>query len=134
MMQRIFAFGTLKRGFALHEAMVAHAGFLGVFRTDERYPMLIAGPRFAPMMLNEPGVGLQVVGELYETGEEGLAAVDALESVGRPGNFRVVVQVRPLTGNDPCKAFAYMKARALAHPVHSDYLEIYDDQRFTPCP
>lgn len=65
MVHKIFAFGTLKRNFPLHERGLSGAGFLGNYRTQLRYPMLVSGPWFAPMMFNEPGVGLQVLGELY---------------------------------------------------------------------
>ena len=57
--------------------------------------MLIAGPRFAPMMLNEPGLGCHVIGELYDVDERALANLDQLESVGRPGNLRVLIEVKP---------------------------------------
>lgn len=37
-----------------------------------RYPLLVVGPWFAPMMLNEPGIGCQVDGELYEVDDKTL--------------------------------------------------------------
>jgi gamma-glutamylaminecyclotransferase len=57
MVQKVFVFGTLKRGFPLHDQGLSDARFLGIYRTRKRYPLLIAGPWFAPMMFNEPGVG-----------------------------------------------------------------------------
>ena len=53
---KVVALGTLKRGFPLHH-VVAGARFCGECRTVERFPLLIAGPWFAPMILNEPGIG-----------------------------------------------------------------------------
>ena len=50
-MPYVFVFGTLKHGFPLHEEGLSGAEFLGRCRTVQRYPMLIAGPRFAPMIL-----------------------------------------------------------------------------------
>jgi gamma-glutamylaminecyclotransferase len=94
--------------------------------------MLIAGPRFAPMMFNEPGCGFQVIGELYDVDERALANLDRLESIGQPGNFLVLIEVEPIDGGPPLKALAYIKARHLAEPTHSGYLEMYDDQRFIP--
>lgn len=133
MTQKIFVFGTLKRGFPLHEEGLSGAKFLGVYRTRERYPMLIAGPWFAPMMLDEPGTGHRVAGELYEVEESAIPLLDRLESVGQPGNFRVAIEVEPAGGDGlPCTALAYMKARKLATPAHSEYLAIYDDRRFVP--
>ncbi|MBY3381484.1 gamma-glutamylcyclotransferase family protein [Rhizobium laguerreae] len=132
MTQDVFVFGTLKRGFALHERGLSRARFLGIFRTLECYPMLIAGPWFAPMMFNEPGNGYHVVGELYESGDETIARLDQLESLGIPGNLRVAIDVEPVAGGPIRTALAYMKSRQLAKPVHSDYLRVYEDRRFVP--
>jgi gamma-glutamylaminecyclotransferase len=84
------------------------------------------------MMLNEPGLGCHVLGELYEVDERTMADLDQLESVGQPGNLRVPIEVEPTGGGPALSAFAYMKARGLAEPAHSGYLELYDDWRFIP--
>lgn len=82
------------------------------------------------MMLNEPGVGLQVIGELYSVDDLALPNLDRLESVGKLGNFQAVIAVEPVEGGASCSALAYMKARELATPAHSDYLNTYEDRRF----
>jgi gamma-glutamylaminecyclotransferase len=128
---KILALGTLKRGFPLHHGLVG-AGFRGEYRTVERFPMLIAGPWFAPMIFNEPGVGHRLTGELYEVDEACLARLDAMESVGQPGNLRILIDVAPLHGGASTRAYAYMKSRALADPIHSEYLSSYQDRRFIP--
>jgi len=128
---KVIAFGTLKRGFPLHHGL-AGAQFCGEYRTVERFPMLIAGPWFAPMIFNEPGVGHQLTGELYRIDEASLARLDVIESVGKPGNLRIPVDVAPVDGGEPCTAFAFMKSRALADPIHSEYLASYQDRRFIP--
>ncbi|MCA0010541.1 gamma-glutamylcyclotransferase [Mesorhizobium sp. B294B1A1] len=130
-MRKLFVFGTLKKGFPLHGEGLSEAAFLGVYRTRERFPMLIAGPRFAPMMFNEPGVGFQVGGELYAVDDRALANLDRMESVGKPGNLRVLIEAEPVGGGAPVSAYVYMKTRHLAAPIHSGYLEDYDDRRFT---
>jgi gamma-glutamylaminecyclotransferase len=91
MAQKVFVFGTLKRGFPLHQQQLAGARSVGVYQTRERYPMLIAGPWFAPMMFSEPGVGFRVDGELYGVDDSTIAVLDQLESSGKPGNFRVEI-------------------------------------------
>jgi gamma-glutamylaminecyclotransferase len=128
---RLFVFGTLKRGFPLHHG-ISGARFLGEYRTVERFPMVIAGPWFAPMMLNEPGIGHQILGELYEVDEAGLARIDAMESIGRPGNLRILIDVAPVHEAMSSRAFVYMKSRALADPLHSDYMSSYQERRFIP--
>lgn len=139
-MHKVFVYGTLKSGFALHRRALGEVARTCHCRTVERFPMFVAGPWFAPMMMNEPGCGLQVHGELYEVDDTRLAAIDALELVGKPGNFRVLIQVEALEGRTQGRtdgraawpAFAYMKSRVLATPVYSDLLENYDDRRFVP--
>nr|WP_245418778.1 gamma-glutamylcyclotransferase family protein [Mesorhizobium sp. WSM3864] len=126
----LFVFGTLKRGFPLHKAGLFGAASLGACRTLERFPMLIAGPRFAPMMFNEPGRGFHVRGELYAVDDRALARLDRIESVGQPGNLRVPIEVEPIEGGPHVLAQAYMKSRRLADPVHSGYLDFYEDRRF----
>jgi gamma-glutamylaminecyclotransferase len=118
----VFVFGTLKKGFPLHQKGLVGARFLGLYRTREGYPMLIAGPWFAPMMFDEPGAGLRVEGELYEVDDSTIAVLDQLESIGKPGNFRVEIETEPTESGAPCSALVYMKARELATPVHSGYL------------
>lgn len=127
----LFVVGTLKEGFPLHEEGLDGLPKLGDGHTIKRYPLLIAGPWFAPMLLNEPGRGLRVQGELYEIDDERLAHVDRLESVPLPGNLRVSVDVERDDGHR-CTAIAYMKARDLARPVHSACLARYEDRRFVP--
>ena len=81
---KVIAFGTLKRSFPLHYGLT-DAPFLGEYRTLECYPMLVAGPWFAPMIFNEPGVGHRLLGELYEVDDASLARLDRMES---PSLFR----------------------------------------------
>jgi gamma-glutamylaminecyclotransferase len=78
--------------------------------------MFIAGPWYAPMMMNEPGSGLQVRGELHEVDDPRLALLDRLESVGKPGNYRVVIEVEALVGTARWPAFAYVKSRVVRPP------------------
>jgi gamma-glutamylaminecyclotransferase len=129
---RLFVFGTLKKGFPFHGACLDGATYLGAYRTVKAYPMFIAGPWFAPMMLDEPGNGFHVRGELYEIDPPRLAAIDAVESVGKPGNFRILIEVESIKGGRDCPAFAYVKSEELARPVHSACLADYQDRRFIP--
>jgi gamma-glutamylaminecyclotransferase len=131
-MVKILAVGTLKRGFPLHDEGLGNARYLGECRTRERFPMIIAGPWYAPMVLDQPGTGLQIKGELYEIADESLSRLDALESVGQPGNTRTVVEVDPLGPGGACRAILYVKTPELASPIHSGYLEDYQDRRFIP--
>jgi gamma-glutamylaminecyclotransferase len=134
----LFVFGTLKRGFPLHERGLARSRFIGEARTTERFPMVIAGDRFAPMLLHEPGIGHRVAGELYAghrvAGElyavspVEIETIDGLEHIGKAGHFRLAIEVD--CGGSRLTAFAYFKSRMLAQPLHSGHLDRYDDDRF----
>ncbi|POH31640.1 MULTISPECIES: gamma-glutamylcyclotransferase family protein [Sinorhizobium] len=128
--QFVFIFGTLKKGFPLHRRGLAHAAYLGPYRTAANYPMLVAGPWFAPMMFHEPGSGLRVSGELYAIDPATLERLD--RTIGKPGNFRRRIRVVPRRHGRRCEALAYFKARFLASPVHTGYLRSYEDRRFVP--
>lgn len=78
-MKRVFAFGTLKEGFPLHDRALRNAACQGPYRTTERFPMFVAGEWFAPMMMNEPGTGHHVVGELYDVEDWRLTLIDGME-------------------------------------------------------
>ena len=132
-MPRVFVYGTLKRGFPLHGEGLADAKFLGAYRTVAPYPMVIAGPRFAPMMLHQPGRGVRVSGELYQVSPDQIAKLDALESVGLPGNTRCPITIESLESGARTEADAFFKGAELAQPAHSGWLAIYLlDPRFIP--
>jgi gamma-glutamylaminecyclotransferase len=130
-MARLFAIGTLKRGFALGHALDG-SQYLGENRSVERFPLLVAGSWYAPMLLNQPGLGRRIADELYELDDTILARIDSLESIGQPGNLRIVLMVEAIPGGETCEAFAYAKAPELASPIHSGYLKDYQDRRFIP--
>ena len=127
-MTGLFVIGTLKRGFPNHHYLDG-ATFLGCYHTCEPYPLIVAGPWYAPMMFDQPGTGEIIQGELYELDSSILARIDQLESIGVPGNFRIELRVR---GGPEQRAMAYVKSPELARPVHSGFLSDYQDRRFIP--
>lgn len=131
-MSIVFIYGTLKRGFALHDQGIRGAPFLGAYRTVEPYPMFVAGPWYGPMMLDRPGVGLPVQGEAYEVDAAQLARIDEVENLGEPGNLRIALNIERLEGGDRRIAFAYPKSPEMAVPAHTGYLADYHDHRFIP--
>jgi gamma-glutamylaminecyclotransferase len=133
-MTQVFIFGNAKAGFPLHESTIAGSAYLGRYRTTHPYPLVVAGRWYAPVMFDEPGTGVQVHGELYELELAALARLDALESIGLPGNFRRPVHIESIDTGQHTTAFAYMRSRALTAPIHSDYLAAYDDpdRRYVP--
>jgi gamma-glutamylaminecyclotransferase len=82
----VFAFGTLKDGFPNFSFNQGRrVGTL--FRTQERHPLYLVGARHVPWMIDSPGSGEHVAGEVYEVDDAALAALDLLEGVGRPDGY-----------------------------------------------
>ncbi len=127
-MTLIFVFGTLKRGFPFGDKLNG-AKFRGVCRTARAFPMFVAGRVFGPMMLDRPGRGLRVSGELFEVTSEQLATVDEAEGVGQPGSFRKAIDLITAEG-DSVSAEAFFKDARIARPRHGGYLQDYQDERF----
>jgi gamma-glutamylaminecyclotransferase len=129
---QVFIYGTLKRGFPLHDKGLSGAHFLGEVETEQPYPLYIAGDIFGPMMLDHPGEGLRVRGELYAIEEERLTLLDELECVGQPGSFRSRLNVVPLGGGEAVSAVGFMKTEVWLDPLHSGHIADYQDRRFIP--
>jgi gamma-glutamylaminecyclotransferase len=107
----VFTYGTLKEGFP-------NFGFNGGIRvggefvTMHRFPLYLVGPRRVPWLVNLPGQGERVVGQLFEIDDAGLLQMDALERVDASDGYRrlaieVVERNRP--GATPVVALAYVK-------------------------
>jgi gamma-glutamylaminecyclotransferase len=129
---KVFIYGTLKRGFPLFDKGLEGAEYLGDVETVEPYPLYVAGAIYGPMMLDRPGEGLHVRGELFEVDEVRLRVLDELEAVGQKGSFRSVIQIAPVGGGAPSTAIGFMKSEEWLDPLHSGYLADYQDRRFIP--
>lgn len=76
-----YSSGTLCRSGVNHN-MLANAFFIGEFRTLTPYPLVVSNSFFAPCVLDIPGTGTVLQGEVYSVSEETLAAIDKLQNVG----------------------------------------------------
>ncbi|CAN4089367.1 unnamed protein product [Withania somnifera] len=117
----IFTYGTLKRGFSNHvllQDMIAagDASFLGVYQTVDRLP-LVCGPYRVPFLLNFPGSGEHVRGELYSVSARGLIRMDELEGITKAHYERLPIKVRP--DEDPITVVV----KAEAYYAHRNYAE-----------
>jgi gamma-glutamylaminecyclotransferase len=106
----VFVFGTLKEGFP-NFGFNTGKRVEGDFVTQERYPLYLVGERHVPWMVDTPGTGHEVAGQVFEADAPALAAMDALERVTEPDGYRrVLIGVRRRDGvSDIRQAFAYMK-------------------------
>ncbi|XP_030636558.1 gamma-glutamylaminecyclotransferase-like [Chanos chanos] len=83
-MTHVFVYGTLKKGQPNHHRMLdpvnGKAEYCGRARTVEKYPLVIAGPYNIPFLLNVPGEGQRVHGEIYKVNDQMIAFLDHFES------------------------------------------------------
>ncbi|MEH6578083.1 MAG: gamma-glutamylcyclotransferase family protein [Amphritea sp.] len=132
----VFIYGTLKRGFANHKSHLDQAEYLGEYTTDEHYPLVVAGRWYSPCLMDRPGEGLPVTGELYQVTNQTLELLDHLERVDAPDGYRRKrIQIRPadrINFGAPVEVFMYAKPEGAVKPVHSSYLNNYQDRRYIP--
>ncbi|KAK2658372.1 hypothetical protein Ddye_004905 [Dipteronia dyeriana] len=93
----IFTYGTLKRGFSNHTLLqdlirTGDAVLKGTYTTFQKFP-LVCGPYKVPFLLNMPGSGHRVSGELYAVSSYGLGRVDELEGTTRGHYQRLPIQL-----------------------------------------
>ncbi|XP_031414697.1 gamma-glutamylaminecyclotransferase-like isoform X2 [Clupea harengus] len=84
-MTQIFVYGTLKKGQPNYSRMLdpvnGKASFCGRASTIDKFPLVIAGKYNIPFLLNIPGEGQNVQGEVYSVDDQMLAFLDRFESI-----------------------------------------------------
>ncbi|XP_059541026.1 gamma-glutamylaminecyclotransferase isoform X2 [Myotis daubentonii] len=140
-MADVFVYGTLKRGQPNHKVLLdatnGSATFRSRGRTVEPYPLVIAGERNIPRLLNLPGRGYRGFGEIYAVDEQMLRVLDEFEEC--PDLYqRVRVSVEVLEGEGASKeppaaerclqCFVYIATIYPPEWAQLPYLENYDSQ------
>ena len=128
MKHRIFVYGTLKKGFPNHHRYMQSAEKLGNYRTVENYPLVLIGHRYVPCMINAPGEGEPIEGELYEVDNDCLKRLDALERIKKPDGYRrLKINIRSVEKHNAValEAHAYLITPKFAKDRRSGYLKIY---------
>ncbi|WP_374435588.1 gamma-glutamylcyclotransferase family protein [Inhella sp.] len=125
----IFVYGTLKQGFRNHH--INHGERLpGVFHTVAALPLYVVGPNHLPWLVNAPGQGEPVAGELYRVDDAGLARMDELEQIERPDWYlRQPLQVRGEDGRVwDCEVYFGAASRLQLDPVHLGPVPAYTQE------
>jgi gamma-glutamylaminecyclotransferase len=109
----LFIYGTLKEGFPNH-ALNHGVRLPGVYRTKRAYPLYVVRLPHedrAPWLVDLPGQGHRVVGQVFQVEAAELSAMDEFEEVGRPGGYvRASVELEPVgAGGVELRAFSYLK-------------------------
>ncbi|XP_034711304.1 putative gamma-glutamylcyclotransferase At3g02910 [Vitis riparia] len=99
----VFTYGTLKRGFSNHvliQDLIAtgDATFVAVCRTTAQFP-LVCGPYRVPFLINLPGSGHRVSGELYAVSARGLGLMDELEGTSHGHYERLPIEIEEAAGD-----------------------------------
>src|SRR4051812_338878 len=71
----VFVFGTLKEGFP-NFATNRGQRVPGRFTTRAKYPLYLVGERHTPWLMDHPGVGMRVAGQVFRVDDATLAAMD----------------------------------------------------------
>ncbi len=91
----------------------------------ERFPLHITGKWGSPVLINEPGQGHNVVGEIHDVTIEQLIWFDEFESTHLSHGYdRIKIYVSG-EGGVLFEADVYVKPRARIDVIHGDPLEMY---------
>ena len=125
----LFAYGTLKEGFPNFRINNGNR-VPGEFMTVQRFPLYLVGARRTPWLVNSPGEGEQVLGQVFEVDDAALLQMDRLERVHAPDGYRrltIEVGSRGKPGMVPFAVFAYFKQpeQLAQETIHSGPLAEY---------
>jgi gamma-glutamylaminecyclotransferase len=108
-MHHVFVFGTLKEGFPNFSTNTGKR-LPGDFITCQAYPFYLVGERHSPWMLNKPGEGQRVTGQVFEVDDQALIAMDKLERVMEPDGYRrKIIDVESSLSGKRSSVFVYLK-------------------------
>ena len=107
----VFVFGTLKQGFPNFHCN-AGSRLPGHFRLVNRYPLYLVGVRQSPWLVDNPGHGFRVRGQLFDVDSNALDEMDTLERTGDADGYRR--RVTRVSDNDQeiSDVFVYLKPLA----------------------
>ena len=105
-MQRVFVYGTLKKGYCRHDAL-SSAKFLGAATTEPLYRLFDLGS-YPGMVCDKNGAAVE--GELYEVDDECLKNLDMVEGVSEGFYSRENVQLISPWNDQDALTYIYRKS------------------------
>ncbi|KAL0204330.1 hypothetical protein M9458_002348 [Cirrhinus mrigala] len=99
-MALVFMYGTLKKGqpnyFRIEDTDNGQAKFIAHARSVEKYPLVIDTEYNIPFLLNVPGTGQRVYGEIYRVDQKMLKFLDDFEILSPEWYERIKIQLEVL--------------------------------------
>lgn len=135
----VFVYGTLKTNEPNHPVIKEGGGeseLVGRGLTQECFPLVIASRYNIPYLLDVPGRGFRIQGQVYRVDDDKLRILDILEGV--PDHYvrrKVPVEVEEPQQVLSCWLYIQenFKPQLLELPFVSDYcLETYKDKPYVP--
>ncbi len=134
-MNNIFVYGTLKRGFPNYSEQRLGQFYISDCTTLKLYSLVIADQYYVPVLLLDGNMHKleRIKGELYRIDQNTLAWLDALEGVGKDKGYqRVKIEVLAYNG-EVIMAEAYMKYQRDIVVIHNELSTQYElDLRYMP--
>lgn len=127
----VFVYGTLKRGFP-NSHCLDRAIFIGEFRTQVRYPLVVGGRYNSPYLLDIPKKGARVKGEVYAVDDATLADLDHLENVGVNYSRKVAKVSNCADRAFVADVFIYFKGNMLDELSKKPYVDDYQCRKYVP--
>ncbi|MGI9425028.1 MAG: gamma-glutamylcyclotransferase family protein [Hyphomicrobiaceae bacterium] len=119
-MQRVFVYGTLKRGFPNHAGVMEPFPYIGRATTLDSFPLVVGGPWFSPYLIAEPGQGHRIAGEVFDVDERGLTILDRFEGTHLPNGYRrAKISIVCEPDARPSDAWTLVKDRLTIDGIHS---------------
>ena len=119
----LFVYGTLKRGFpnAMH---MCSAQFQASATTVEAFPLVVDPQSAIPYLINKPGAGHRIAGEVFAVDEHDWPRLDYFEGVPDHYYQRLAVDVVPRDGGAPLTVNAYFRWDGEGFMSIQDLLEL----------
>ncbi|KAK7792149.1 hypothetical protein R5R35_000416 [Gryllus longicercus] len=123
---KVFVYGTLKQNEPNHywilDKSEGFSRFICKAQTVEKYPLIIASRYNIPFLLDVPGQGHHVIGEVYEVDESMLKHLDVLEE--HPDFY--VREIREVQSeNKRIDAWVYFIKKFRPNLLNEPFLEEY---------
>uniref|UniRef100_A0A1L8E549 Gamma-glutamylcyclotransferase family protein n=1 Tax=Nyssomyia neivai TaxID=330878 RepID=A0A1L8E549_9DIPT len=131
-LRRFFVYGTLKKGEPNHKLLTTPENGVGKFvsrgETTIKFPLVIGTRYNIPFLLNKPGIGHFIRGEVYEVDERMVEHLDQLE--GYPDFYDREIQeikILDVEGEKTLPCWVYLLRKFPEHLLNLDMLTEYRD-------